>query len=279
MSRTFYHDLNVVIPCSFRQLTQANQFFDLTNIGSISQTSRTTCVSQGNGHIVFLTDIKDLVIMFIERIFLASHAHPGKYQASAAADDIHLSLVFLDLFDGFLCDPAVKRNKIHAIFCVHSYHIYKILCRQSCQISLVMDHTVIDRNSPDHNRTFAGQLATKRLGISMAGKIHDGLRAQIYRAHHFFHFYIVILAVTGNTQIDVDLGAKHAAYALCAQAGVIFIGTDRNFTLCHQLHQLVFIHVFFLRHRLDFRCQDPFSCCIHLRRIVSHLFCLHSFFT
>ena len=92
----------------------------------------------------------------------------------------------------------------------------------------------------------------------MAGKIHDGLRAQIYRAHHFFHFYIVILAVTGNTQIDVDLGAKHAAYALCAQAGVIFVGTDRNFTFCHQLHQLVFIHMFFLATVLISGVRIPF---------------------
>ena len=74
-----------------------------------------------------------------------------------------------DLFDGFPCDPAVKRDKIYAVLRVKTNHIYKILRRKRRQISLIMDHRIIDRNSPDHGRAFCRELSAERRCIAMRG--------------------------------------------------------------------------------------------------------------
>ena len=41
MTRTFYHNLYIVIPCTFCQFSETNQFFNLTYIGCIGKASRT----------------------------------------------------------------------------------------------------------------------------------------------------------------------------------------------------------------------------------------------
>ena len=77
-----------------------------------------------------------------------------------------------------------------------------------------MDHRIINRNRSDHNRAFMGQFLTEWLGVAMAGQIHDGFRSQVHGAHYLLHLHVIILAVPGNTQVHIDLGAEHTAHAL-----------------------------------------------------------------
>ena len=48
-------------------------------------------------------------------------------------------------------------------------HINEIFGSQCCQISLIVDDAVIDRNSSDHCRTFVCQLLPERLSVAVAG--------------------------------------------------------------------------------------------------------------
>ena len=270
VARSFHHYLNIMVPCAFGQLAQAHQFFDLAYVRGVRQTSRTACIAQRNGHIVLFTDVQDLIKVFIKRVFLTGHAHPGKYQASAPADNIHLSLVFPDLIDGLSRNSAVQCNKINAVLCMKAHHIDKIFRRKRGQISLIMNYAVIDRNRTDHNRAFTGQFLTEGLRIAVAGQIHDGLRPQVHRAHYFFHLNIVVLAVSGHAQIHVDLGAEHTADPFRIQTGMALIGADYHFSFCHQLHQLFQRHLFLFRHNFHLFCGDPFPCRIHLCCILFH---------
>ena len=99
---------------------------------------------------------------------------------------------------------------------MHPDHIYKVFCGQSCKITLIMNDAVIDRNRTDHNRTFTGQFTAERLGISMAGKIHDGFGTEFHSAHYFLHFDIIVFTVTGNTEIDIDFCAEHTSHTFRA---------------------------------------------------------------
>ena len=276
MTGTFHHDLYIMIPGTFGQFSQTDKLLDLTYIRCIGQTARTAGITERDGDIVFLTDVQNLVEMFIEGIFLTGHAHPGEDKASATADNVHFSFVFLDLFNGFACDAAVQGNKIHAILRMKTDHIDKILGGQSSQIPLIVDHTVIDGNGSDHGRTFMCQLLTERLGVSMAGKIHDGLCTKLYSTHDLLHFDVVIFTVTGNAKVYIDLGAEHASHAFRVQADMIFVCTDGNFSFGDKLHKSFCRHVFFLCDNFKFRCQDAFSGSIHLGCVISHA-CFASF--
>lgn len=116
------------------------------------------------------------------------------------------------------------------------------------------------------------QFATERLCISMAGKIHDRFGSKFYCAHYFLHFNIIILAVTGNSKVDIDLCAEHASDTFRVQAGVVFVCTDGNLTFCYELHHFFYRHVFLFCNGFDLWCYDAFSCGIHLSCILSHKF-------
>ena len=278
MARAFYHNLYVVIPCSLGQFSKSYQLFNLTYICGICQTTRSAGITQRNGHIILFADIKDFIIILVKRIFLSGHAHPCKYQTSATAYDVHFTFMFFDLFNGLSCNSTVECHKIHSIFGMHPNDINKISGCQCSQISLIMDDAVINRNGTDHGRTFACQLSSEWLGISVAGQIHDCLSAQIYCAHYFLHLNIVIFTVSGYSQIYIDLGTQHAADSLRIQAGMIPVCANGYFTLCYQLHQRLGRHMFFLRNSLDLRCHDSFSCCVHLCCVISHLVLLLLFY-
>ena len=93
----------------------------------------------------------------------------------------------------------MKCDKVHTIFCVKTDNVDEVLRSQSCKISLIVDDTVVYRNSTDHSRTFMCQFLAERLCITMAGKIHDCFCAEINGTHNFLHFDIVVFAVAGNT--------------------------------------------------------------------------------
>ena len=271
MPRTFHHNLHIVCPGPFRQLAQTDKLFNLAYIGSIRQAARAAGIPERNGHIVLFANVQNLIIILIKGILLACHAHPCKYQTASAADDIHFTFMFLDLLNSFPRNTAVQCDKIHTVFRVHTNHINKIFCRQCGQIPLVMNDTVVNRNGTDHGRTFVGQLLTERLCVSVAGKIHDSLRAHIHGAHNLFHLDIVVLAVSGHAQINIDLGTQHAADAFRIQTGMVFVCRNGHLTLCYQFHQRLAGHVFFLRNSFDLRCCDSFSCRVHLCCVISHL--------
>ena len=54
----------------------------------------------------------------------------------------------------------------------------------------------------------------------MRGEIHNGFCAHIYGCHYLFNLDIIILAIAGNTEIYVDLGAEHRANAVGINAGM-----------------------------------------------------------
>ena len=177
MPRSFHHHLYVVVPGPLGKFAQAHQFFDLAYVGGVRQTSGPAGVSQRDGHIVFFTDLQDLIKIFIEGILFPCHTHPGKNQASAPAYNIHFPFVLPDLLNRLAGDAAVERDKIHSVLSVQSDHVDEILGGQGSQVPLVMDDAVIDRNGSDHHRAFPGQFLAEGLGVAVAGKVHDGFSA------------------------------------------------------------------------------------------------------
>ena len=196
MSRSFHHDLDIVVPGAFCQFPETDELFDLTDVRGVRQTAGPAGVSQGDRDVIFLADIQDLVKVFVKRILLSGHAHPGKDEASSAAYDVHFSLVLLDLFNGLARDAAVQRHKVHAVLRVQADNVNKIFGGECGEISLIVDHAVIDRHRTDHDRAFSRQLLAEGLCVPMAGEVHDRLSSQINSAHHLLHLNVIVLAVS-----------------------------------------------------------------------------------
>ena len=66
---------------------------------------------------------------------------------------------------------------------------------------------------------FVGQLLTEGLGITVAREVQDGLCAHVDGAHDLLHLDVVVLAVAGDAEVDVDFGAEHGACLLYTSPG------------------------------------------------------------
>ena len=87
---------------------------------------------------------------------------------------------------------------------------------------------------------------------------------------HLAQLHLVVLAVTRNAEIDIDLYAGAVADRLCGQAFVIDVRRNRNRTLCNSFHDELDRTVFLFGNRFDLRRDDTALCGIHLRCIISH---------
>ena len=70
MSRSLDHNLYIVRPCALGQFTETDKLLDLADIGGVCQTSRTAGISERNGDIMLLADIKNFIKIFIERVLI-----------------------------------------------------------------------------------------------------------------------------------------------------------------------------------------------------------------
>ena len=116
MARAFYHDLYVVVPGPFRQFAESNQFFNLGCIGRVMGTTGTAGIAQAQSDVVFFADVEEAVIVFIERIFLLVHFHPGKEQGAATGYDIGQTGIAFDPFCRFLIHATMDSHEVYAIF-------------------------------------------------------------------------------------------------------------------------------------------------------------------
>ena len=158
---------------------------------------------------------------------------------------------------------------------MQAHHVDEVLGGQGGQIALVVDDGVIHRHGADHDGALVGQLLAERLGVAVAGQVHDGLCAHVDGAHHLFHLDVVVLAVAGDAKVDVDLGAQHGADALGVQAGVVLVGRDGDLALGDQLPDLFNGAVLLLGHDLHFRGDDALAGGVHLGGVSLHGLFLH----
>ena len=169
-----------------------------------------------------------------------------------------------DLVNGLAGDAAVECDEVHTLLGVQADHVDEVFGGQGVQIPLIVDDAVIDRHSADHHRTLRGELPAEGAGVAVAGQVHDGLRPHVHGGEHLLHLHVVVLAVPGDAQVDIDLGAEHGADALGVQAGMQAVGGDDHLARRHQGQQLLGGHPFLFGHGLQFRRDDAPAGGVHL---------------
>ena len=103
----------------------------------------------------------------------------------------------------------------------------------------------------------------------MAGQVHDGFCTHRHCGADLFHLHIIVLAVPGDSQVYIDLGAEHRTDSLGIQAGVQAVCGNGDLALCHQWHELLRAHLLLPGNNLQFRGEDAAAGGIHLCGIVS----------
>ena len=101
----FYHNLYALIPSALCQFTQVEQLLNLRSVGSISNAAGTQAITQANSYVIFSTDIKNFIIVFIQWIFSVIVQHPAGDKTTATADNVHNAAFVNKCFSTFLLIP------------------------------------------------------------------------------------------------------------------------------------------------------------------------------
>ena len=204
MARTLNHNLYVFLPGTFCQLAQSNQLLNLGDIGGILQTSRTAGVTKAHGDIVFLADIKDLIVVLIERILLSCHFHPCEDDGTSAGNNVGQTFVAFETSCCFFVDTAVDCHKVNTVLGVHSYDIEPFLGSDFFQWFVVIHNGIINWHSTDDGRTLLRQAFAEGTCITVGTQVHNGFCTHFYRVVYFFDFHIHVFPVSGNSKVYID---------------------------------------------------------------------------
>ena len=270
MAGALDHNLHVLRPRTLCKIAQLDQLADLTRVGRIINAARTQCVTQRNGNVVAAENVQHLVVILEERILIAGHLHPREQQRAAAGDDIHFAALTYKGFDRTAIDTRMNGHEVHTLLGVRLNNLEEILCGDLEQVLFQIPDRVVHRHGADHRRRHVDQLLAEGVGLAVVGQVHDGLRAHVNGHAHLAQLHLVVLAVTRNAEIDIDLYAGAVADRLCGQAFVIDVRRNRNRTLCDSFHDELDRTVFLFGDRFDLRRDDTALCGIHLRCIISH---------
>ena len=130
---------------------------------------------------------------------------------------------------------------------------------------------IVHGHCADHGRGHLDQLLAEGVGLAVVGEIHDGLAVEFQRKLYLFEFSGVVSAVTGDSKIDIDLGAQSFADAVGMQALVVDVRRDTDCTLGNTLPNQFRFQMLFFCHGFHFRCQDSLFGSVHLCSISRHM--------
>ena len=203
-----------MLPCAPGQVAELDQLRDLTGIGAVVDAARTQRVTEADRNVKLTQNRKNIVIVFVERIFVAGHHHPRKQQRAAAGNDVHFSALAPECFHGAAVDTGVNRHEIDAFLGMCADNPQKVLRGDLEQILFKIADRIIHRHRADHCGRFFDKRCPEGIGLAVIAEIHDRFRAEFQRHIDLFHFQIVVLRIAGNAEIDIDLGFQPHTDAL-----------------------------------------------------------------
>ncbi len=142
--------LHAAFPGPLRQVADFGKLGNLRSIGRVRNAAGAKRVSKADGHVVFPQNFEQLVVMLIERIFVARHFHPCEQQGTAARDNVHLPSFAQKHLDGSAVEPGVDRHEIDAFFRVGAHDLQKVLRGDVFQVFFQITDGVVNGNGADH---------------------------------------------------------------------------------------------------------------------------------
>ena len=152
MAGTLHHDLHAGVPGALGELADLDELGDLPGVGCVVGATRAHGVADGDGHIVGVQDLEDLVIVLIERVLVAGGLHPSENEGPAAADDVHESAGFLERLDGAAVHAGVDGDEVDAVLGMAAHHVEEVLRLDGDKGLLQIADGVVHGHGADHGR-------------------------------------------------------------------------------------------------------------------------------
>ena len=263
---TLHHHLHVVLPGATGQFTEGVQFSQLSSIRCIVLATGTQRVAKGEGAVVALEDLADVVKPRVERVLTVVIQHPLSQDAAAAADDagdaaFHLGKVLNQQasVDGLIVD---------ALLTVLLDDVEEVVLIELLDRSVDALKSLINRHGADRNGGCTDDRGAHLIEVDAAGgEIHHGIGAVLHRQLQLLHLLSGIRRIRRGADVGVHLALAGDADRHRLQIGVVDVGRDDHSPPGHLFHHQRFGQVLPLRHMGHFFGDHALTGVMHLRDV------------
>ena len=203
MPRPLDHDLAVLIPGDFRQLTEGFQFRELGPVIRISNRARPQAIAQAKAHIVSPADVADFVEVGVEEAFPVMGQAPLRHDGAAAADNAG---------DPVGCQMDVgqpharmDREVIHPLLRLFDQRVAEDIPIEVFRHTAHFFQRLIDWHRADGHGTVAHDPFADVVDVAPRRQIHDRVGAPADGPDHLVHFFRNARRHSRIADISVDL--------------------------------------------------------------------------
>ncbi len=220
MPRALDQHLDALFPRAPHERPDFRQLRNLGAVCGVGDAAGPQPVAEADGHVVFVQDVKQVVVVLVKRVLVARHLHPGEQQRAAAGDDVHLPPAAQENLGGPAVQAGVDGHKIHAFLRVDPHDVQKVARRDALEALLQIADGVVDRHGADGGGGTLNQLCAEPVRFPVVAQVHDGFGSESGRELRLFHLFRIVRAVSGDAEVDVDFRPQLFADAVRPQGFV-----------------------------------------------------------
>ena len=232
----FYHNLYTLIPSALCQFAQVQQLLNLRSVGSISNAAGTQTIAKADGYIIFGTDIKNFIIVFIQWVFSVIVQHPAGDKAAAAADNVHLTAFVDECFQHIFVNAAMNGHEVGAICSLLADNIENIFLSHLNHCAALLNgfySYLIHRHSANHYGRCSNNCLTGSTDIVAGRKVHNRICTCINCSLQLCQLRFRIRIAAGGADVSVNLYGKTGAYTARNNIFMIDVTGNSNSTVCY----------------------------------------------
>ena len=238
VARSFHHDLYALGPGPLGQFAQVQQFLDLGPVGGVRQATGTAAVAQADGHVIFGTDVQDLIVEFVEGVFLPVVEHPAGQEGTTPAHNVHFPAFTDQVVEALAGEAAVHGHEVSPVFGLLFHHGENVVLVHFGHFAMSFDglyRGLVDGNRTHHDGGMFDDGLPGGIDVVPGGKIHDRIRTGVDGRFQFVQFRSGIRESGRSTDIGVDFGGKAFAHPPGNQVLMVDVGWDADGAFGHSV--------------------------------------------
>jgi len=212
--RALDHGLHPCLAAATNQLPQVQELLHLSGVRGIIDAPRPEAVPQGQGELVLLGQVEEVVEVPVEGVLLPVVQDPRHQEGPAPGYHIGHPGCALQTLHGLLGDPAVHRHEVHAVLGMLDDAVEDVILVHVHQRALPghPQPGLVDGHGAHGQGAGVDDLPTDGVYVPACAQVHDGIGAVLHGQADLLQFLLDLHAVAGRAHVDVDLDAQPLPY-------------------------------------------------------------------
>ncbi len=211
MPRSLDDCLDTLGVCLIGKFCIDEQFLDLGTVSSVVDRTRPHTIAKGEGDLVLLEDLDQIVELRVERVLFLVVKHPCGHKRAASGHESTVPPLVLQALHRFVVDPGVDRHEVGPeLRLLRCYPKEVILFHMDDRPVLPggLDERLVERDRPDRKGGRLDDAAPDLYKIPAGGEFHQRIGAGTLGLPGLLDLHINIDDIRRRPDTRVDLGPE-----------------------------------------------------------------------